>query len=110
MSALARQAILIYLQGGLSRYENFALGPHASAEFRGDSDSVATSLPGVSFCEHTPRLAARAHLFNVIRSTYVDPLSHPEAIYKSLTGWTAPDSILQVTRNTVHHILPLDQS
>ena len=86
----ARQAIIIYLQGGLSHYESFDPRPDAALEFRGEFQPIATSLPGIRFSEHMPRLAARAHLFNVIRSTFVDSPSHEQAIHSSLTGWEPP--------------------
>ena len=104
--APARQAIIIYLQGGLSHYESFDPKPRAALEYRGEFQSIATSLPGIRFCEHMPRLAARAHRFNVIRSTFVDSPSHEHAIHSSLTGWQPPGSprILagELVRNKLH--------
>lgn len=89
-NAPARQAIVIYLQGGLSHYESFDPKPLAPSDYRGEFQSIATSLPGVHFSEHMPRLAARAHMFNVVRSAYVDSPSHPVAIHMTLTGWDLP--------------------
>lgn len=93
--APARQAIVIYLQGGLSHYESFDPKSEAPTAYRGEFDSIPTSLPGVHFCEHMPRLAARAHLFNVVRSTYVDSPSHPVAIHMTLTGWDLPGASVE---------------
>ena len=42
-----------------------------------------------------PRLAARAHLFNVVRSAYVDSPSHPVAIHMTLTGWDLPGASVE---------------
>ena len=93
--APARQAIVIYLQGGLSHYESFDPKPLAPSDYRGQFQSIATSLPGVHFSEHMPRLAARAHLFNVVRSAYVDSPSHPVAIHMTLTGWDLPGASVE---------------
>ncbi|MDA1018532.1 MAG: DUF1501 domain-containing protein, partial [Planctomycetota bacterium] len=99
--APARQAIVIYLQGGLSHYESFDPKPLAPSDYRGEFQSIPTSIPGVHFCEHLPRLASRAHMFNVVRSTYVDSPSHPVAIHMTLTGWDLPGASVEgQNRNT----------
>lgn len=86
-SAPARQVIVIYLQGGLSHYESFDPKPDAPQAWRGEFGQISTTVPGVKFSEHLPRLAKRAHKFNVIRSVYVDSASHNSSIHQTLTGW-----------------------
>lgn len=99
--APARQAIVIYLQGGLSHYESFDPKPQAPSDYRGEFQPISTSVPGVHFSEHMPQLAARAHLFNVVRSAYVDSPSHPVAIHMTLTGWDLPGASVEgKNRNT----------
>ncbi len=94
-SAPAQQAIVIYLQGGLSHYESFDPKPEAPSDYRGEFQPMSTSVPGTHFAEHLPRLAARAHKFNVIRSAYVDSPSHPVAIHMTLTGWDLPGASVE---------------
>ena len=89
-AAPARTAIVIYLQGGLSHYESFDPKPQAPSDYRGEFQSISTSIPGGHFSEHLPLLASRAHIFNVVRSAYVDSPSHPVAIHMTLTGWDLP--------------------
>lgn len=102
-SAPARQAIVIYLQGGLSHYESFDPKPDAPAARRGEFAPIATSVPGVCFSEHLPRLAQRAHKFNVIRSVHVDSPSHNSSIHQTLTGWPYLNANTEdKTRNNVH--------
>ncbi|MDA1164394.1 MAG: DUF1501 domain-containing protein [Planctomycetota bacterium] len=91
----ARQAIVVYLQGGLSHYESFDPKPQAPSDYRGEFQSIATSVPGVHFAEHLPLLASRAHMFNVVRSAYVDSPSHPVAIHMTLTGWNLPGASVE---------------
>jgi len=99
----ARQAILIYLQGGLSHYESFDPKPLAPSAYRGEFGTTATSVPGTILSEHLPHLAKRAHLFNVVRSAYVDSPSHPVAIHMTLTGWDMPGaSVDQKNRNSIY--------
>jgi uncharacterized protein (DUF1501 family) len=102
-STPAKQVILIYLQGGLSHFESFDPKPDAPEARRGEFGSIATSLPGVRFAEHLPRLAQRAHKFNVIRSTYVDSPSHNSSIHQTLTGWPYLNANTENrTRNNLH--------
>lgn len=102
-SAPANAAIIIYLQGGLSHYESFDPKPLAPSAFRGEFQPIATTVPGTQFCEHLPRLAARAHQLNVLRSVYVDSPSHPVAIHQTLTGWNMPGAdVAGQNRNATH--------
>ena len=99
----AKQAILIYLQGGLSHYESFDPKPNAPEAIRGDFQPIRTAIPGVHFAEHLPHLAKHANKFNLIRSAYVDSPSHPVAIHQTLTGGNRPDaSVESRNRNLVH--------
>src|SRR4051794_27968928 len=64
----ARSTILIWLSGGASHVDTWDMKPDAPAEFRGEFRPVATTAPGLSLCEHLPRLATRAHHLAVLRS------------------------------------------
>ncbi|MFO0895803.1 MAG: DUF1501 domain-containing protein [Pirellulales bacterium] len=63
-----KSAILVYLPGGPSQLDSFDPKPAAPAEIRGEFASVQTSVPGVRFCEHLPRLAARCDRLGVLRA------------------------------------------
>jgi len=90
VSAPARQAIIIFLQGGLSHLDSWDLKPEAPAEFRGEFQPIATSVPGLEISEHLPRLAQRAAQYNVLRSVYHGTPSHEAAIHWTLTGYDYP--------------------
>jgi len=68
----ARSVIYIFLSGGLAQQDSFDLKPDAPEQVRGEFQPIATTSPGVSICEHLPMLAARSHLWSLIRS-----LTHP---------------------------------
>lgn len=89
-TAPARQVIVIFLQGGLSHLDSWDLKPDAPAEFRGEFRPIATSVEGCSISEHLPRLAQRAHQFNVLRSVHHGTPSHEAAIHWTLTGYDYP--------------------
>jgi hypothetical protein len=86
----AKSVVIVFLTGGPSHIDTFDLKPEAPAEIRGEFKSIATKIPGVTFCEHLPRFAARADKLAVVRS-----LSHPEsnhllATHRLLTGAAIP--------------------
>ncbi|HZK82322.1 MAG TPA: DUF1501 domain-containing protein [Humisphaera sp.] len=99
----AKQAIVIYLQGGLSHYESFDPKPDAPSSYRGEFGHIRTAIPGVHFSEHLPLLAKHAKKFNLIRSAYVDSPSHPVAIHMTLTGADMPGASVEAkNRNMIN--------
>lgn len=82
----AKSVIVILLSGGLGQHDSFDMKPDATDAIRGEFNPIQTAVPGVHFCEHLPRLAARAQDLAVVRS-----MSHPEgnhlvAVHHVLTG------------------------
>ena len=63
-----RSVIMIYLAGGPTQHETFDPKPNAPDNVRGSYGSIATSLPGVHFCELVPKLATRADKFSIVRT------------------------------------------
>jgi hypothetical protein len=82
----ARSVVLIFLTGAPSHLDTFDLKPEAPAEIRGEFKPIATTAPGVAFCEHLPGLAARADKLAVIRSMTHGLPSHEHATHMMLTG------------------------
>lgn len=68
----AREAacIQIMLVGGPSHLETWDPKPDAPAEIRGPFQAIRTTVPGLLFSEHLPRMAASAHRFAVLRSIH----------------------------------------
>lgn len=66
-NAKAKRGIFIHLQGGPSHLDTFDMKPEAPREIRGTFQPAATSVPGVSFCEHLPKLAQSAGKFALLR-------------------------------------------
>ena len=71
-SAAPRSVIYIFLSGGLAQHDSFDMKPMAPDNIRGEFQPIATRTPGIEICEHLPRLAARSHLWSLVRS-----LTHP---------------------------------
>src|SRR5262249_23655263 len=66
--ARAKAVVFIFQSGGPSQHETFDPKPDAPEGIRGEYGTTQTRLVGVRFCEHLPRLAARADRFAVVRT------------------------------------------
>src|SRR5262245_42247176 len=60
--------ILLFLWGAPSQYETFDPKPNAPDGIRGEFGAIPTTLPGVIFSEHIPRLAKRTDKFALVRT------------------------------------------
>jgi hypothetical protein len=80
-----RSVIMVYLSGGLAHQDTFDLKPSAPAEVRGEFRPIPTSVPGVQFSEHLPRLARCADKLAVIRSLVGQIDEHSS--FQSTTGF-----------------------
>jgi hypothetical protein len=84
----ARSVVYIFLSGGLAQHESFDLKPDAPETVRGEFTPIATRTPGISICEHLPRLAARSDKWALVRSLTHPYTAHSEGHLAMLTGRT----------------------
>ena len=82
----AKTVLLVYANGGQSQLETWDPKPDAPLEIRGEFGSIPTSVPGVRFGEHLPRIARLADRLTVLRSVSHNDLDHGSATYLALTG------------------------
>lgn len=82
----AKSVIIVFASGGQSQIDTWDVKPAAPSEIRGAFDSVATSVSGVRFCEHMPRIAAIADKLCVVRNMSHADLDHGSAFYLANTG------------------------
>ncbi|MGE3818507.1 MAG: DUF1501 domain-containing protein [Isosphaeraceae bacterium] len=82
----ARSCLLVYLFGGPSQIDTFDMKPDAPSQFRGEFRPIATRVPGVSICEHLPRLATRANHYCLLRGMNHEHPRHGWGLYYMLTG------------------------
>ena len=71
-SPAARSCILFYMEGGPSHIDLWDMKPEAPAEVRGKFRPIATSLPGITFCEHLDLWAPWMNRLAMIRSVTHD--------------------------------------
>lgn len=81
-----KAVIMVFLAGGPPHQDMVDLKPNAPREIRGEFEPIATSVPGLQFCEHMPRLAQRADRLAVIRSIVGCRDEH--TAFQMLTGFT----------------------
>jgi hypothetical protein len=82
----ATSCILFFLLGGQSQLETFDMKPGAPDNVRGEFRPINTTVPGITVCEHMPRLARQAHVFGQIRSMTHRASNHNPGVYYALTG------------------------
>ncbi|MBI2825911.1 MAG: DUF1501 domain-containing protein [Planctomycetia bacterium] len=83
----ADACIIIFLNGGASHLDTWDMKPEAPDGIRGEFKPIPTSLPGVQFSEHLPRLATHMHRLTLVRSMHHSVNNaHAAAVYTSLTG------------------------
>ncbi len=85
----AKSCIRLYMLGGPAQQETFDMKPDAPDSARSLFKPIASSVPGIEFCELLPRLAGQAHRLAVIRSMFHagNATFHGAGVHYNLTGW-----------------------
>ncbi|MFN4260732.1 MAG: DUF1501 domain-containing protein [Gemmataceae bacterium] len=102
--AKAKACILVYLDGGMSHIDTLDMKPAAPAEYRGEFQPIATTIPGVQVCEHLPRLAQVLRHCALVRSMGqrgrgIIGDNHHTGAYYYLTGHVPDPSFGQLGLN-----------
>lgn len=63
----AKSAIFINLPGGPSHLDTFDPKPNSPSEYRGEFNTIATSVPGIEISEHLPKTAQVMDKFTILR-------------------------------------------
>ena len=82
-----KAVILVWLAGGPSHIDMYDLKPHAPAEFRGEYNPIATSVPGIDIGEHLPLQAQVMDKLAIVRSAFHTNAGHGMGSQWMLTGW-----------------------
>ncbi len=85
-----KSVVFLFQFGGPTHLDTFDLKPQAPEQVRGQHRPIATSVPGVSVCEHLPRLAKVMHLVTQVRTLHHRMKNHNPAAYTALTGHEPP--------------------
>lgn len=82
----AKSVIIVFASGGQSQIDMWDPKPLAPLDVRGAFRPLPTSVPGIQFCEHMPRIARVADRLTVVRNMSHEDLDHGTAAYLALTG------------------------
>lgn len=86
----AKSVIFLFQWGGPSHVDTFDMKPDAPDGYRSLYGRIATSVPGMSVCEHLPETAKVMDRFAQIRSVHHTMNNHNSAGYTALTGVEPP--------------------
>src|SRR5258708_18694076 len=89
--------ILFVLHGGPSHLDIWDMKPNVPPEIRGEFKPISSSVPGIQFTEHLPRLAKLAHRFTIVRSMTHTSLFHNSATYFVTTGQAPMRDVIPFT-------------
>lgn len=79
-----RHCILLWMNGGPAQTDTFDMKP--GHENGGEFQEIATSVPGVRFSEHLPRLAQQADKLAIVRSLSTKEGDHARGTHLMRTG------------------------
>ncbi|MCR9199996.1 MAG: DUF1501 domain-containing protein [Planctomycetaceae bacterium] len=86
--------IQIYLPGGIAHQELVDPKPAAPVEYRGEMDSIETSIPGVRFNELMKETAKVADRLCVVRSMTHTEAAHERGTHNMMTGYRPSPAIV----------------
>lgn len=99
MGSPAKSLIVIWLQGGPSQLETF--DPHPGSPSAEGSRAIDTSVAGLQFGEHLPRLAERAQHLAIVRSVTSEEGDHERAIHNVMTGYRPEPTLIHPSLGSV---------
>ena len=86
----AKSCIIIYLWGGIGHQESWDPRPDALTNLRGEFGVIRTATTGITFSEHIPLMARHTEKLAIVRSLHHNVGGHGGALYRSMTGHSAP--------------------
>jgi hypothetical protein len=79
----AKNVILLYLLGGAATQDMWDLKPSAPSGVRSEFKPIPTTAPGITICEHLPRMAGWMHKAALVRS-----VNHKAGCHNCLPSYT----------------------
>jgi Protein of unknown function (DUF1501) len=103
----ARSCIFVWLAGGPATIDMWDMKPNAPARIRGEFHSIATSLPGLSICEHLPEMAKIMERCVLVRSVSHTLADHEPGTKIMVTGHApSPDLVYPSLGSVASKLLP----
>lgn len=86
--------IMIHLCGGPSHIDMYDMKPGAPAEYRGEFQPIATSVPGMEICELMPQQAQIANRFAILRGVQLAHLHTANEFYSGFPWQELPRTVV----------------
>ncbi|WP_372722028.1 DUF1501 domain-containing protein [Novipirellula sp.] len=86
----AKSVLIVMLSGGPSQLDMLDPKPEGPTEVRGEFAPIATTIPGVTVCEHLPILAKQTDRWAIVRTLAHREHNHLLATHVALTGRPTP--------------------
>jgi len=83
-----KSCIVVFFYGGPSHLDTYDMKPDAPLEVRGEFRPIDTTVPGISVCEHLPRMARAMEHVALVRSLHHPMRNHNAAAVEALCGRT----------------------
>lgn len=99
LKTAAKSVILLWLDGAPSQIDTF--DPKPGRKNGGEFKAIETTVPGLLFSEHLPRLAELAKEFSVIRSLHSKEANHDRGSYLLHTGYLPQAGIIHPSTGSV---------
>jgi hypothetical protein len=87
----AKQVIYLFMNGAMSHLDTF--DPKPGTDSQGDTQPIATSIPGVKFGDKFAKMAKLADRLAVVRSLSTETGAHEQGRYLMRTAYPALNSI-----------------
>jgi hypothetical protein len=97
----AKSVVVLYMYGAPSQMDTLDPKPDGPVESRGEFKAISTSLPGISVCEHLPKVARNLHRVALVRS--MTHTSNNHAVSVALSGLSKSEPALEGNGNDPRH-------
>lgn len=102
----AKAVIQVFLPGGLAQQDSFDPKPESPLEYRGETEAIDTSLPGVRFGRLLERTAKIADKLTICRAVTHDEAAHERGVHNVFTGYRpSPALVFPSMGSVVAHLL-----
>lgn len=84
-----RSVIILWMRGGPSHIDMWDAKPEAPVEFRGEFDTIGTSVPGINLTHLMPNSAKCMHKWSIVRSLHHHDAGHSTGDQICFTGYNS---------------------
>jgi len=84
-----KSVIILWMRGGPSHIDMWDPKPDAPSEYRGEFDTIGTSVPGINLTHMLPNSAKLMHKWSIVRSLHHHDAGHSTGDQLCFTGYNS---------------------